>query len=208
MFSPKRARTPIKALSGGEQSRVMLAKLFCNESNLLVLDEPTNDLDTETLELLESLLVSYEGTVLIVTHDREFLDNVVSSSYVFEGKGVVREYVGGYQDWLRQGGDWDKITGGDADDEPAANEVKDTGDSVKKPAKKLSYKLQRELDELPNKIDALEKALDEINTTIGESSFYQQEASVVEEKLAEHAVIESNLQTAYQRWEELENLTA
>jgi len=107
MFSPKRARTPVKALSGGEQSRVMLAKLFCQESNLLVLDEPTNDLDTETLELLESLLVSYTGTVLIVTHDREFLDNVVSSSYVFEGQGKVSEYVGGYEDWIRQGGKWD-----------------------------------------------------------------------------------------------------
>src|SRR5690606_8959934 len=104
LFSPQRARTPVKALSGGERARLLLAKLFSKPANLLVLDEPTNDLDVETLELLEEVLLNFPGTVLMVSHDRAFLDNVVTSTLVFEGEGRVREYVGGYQDWLRQGG--------------------------------------------------------------------------------------------------------
>lgn len=209
MFSPMRARTPLKALSGGEKSRVMLAKLFCQSSNLLVMDEPTNDLDTETLELLESLLMEYQGTVLLVTHDREFLDNVVTSSFVFEGQGRIREYVGGYQDWLRQGGSWDAIANPVASKnehtEITSSDQAETADS-EKPAKKkkLSYKLQRELDELPKRIEELENQFETATQEASASDFYQQDATLVQEKLAALSEFEASLRQAYARWEELE----
>lgn len=209
MFSPMRARTPLKALSGGEKSRVMLAKLFCQSSNLLVMDEPTNDLDTETLELLESLLMEYQGTVLLVTHDREFLDNVVTSSFVFEGQGRIREYVGGYQDWLRQGGSWDAIANPVASKNEhtaiTSSDQAETADS-EKPAKKkkLSYKLQRELDELPKRIEELENQFETATQEASASDFYQQDATLVQEKLAALSEFEASLRQAYARWEELE----
>jgi len=214
MFSPKRARTPLKALSGGECSRVMLAKLFCKSSNLLVMDEPTNDLDTETLELLESLLVDYQGTVLLVSHDREFLDNVVSSSLVFEGKGKISEYVGGYADWLRQGGDWDKIShrvhgiaiGGSRPDSEASVSVDEpTADSVSNtPQKKLSYKLQRELDALPALLESLELEVEQLNKELSHADFYQQAPDVVQARLAALDEKRQSLDAAYARWEELD----
>lgn len=211
MFSPKRARTPLKALSGGEKSRVMLAKLFCQSSNLLVMDEPTNDLDTETLELLESLLMEYQGTVLLVTHDREFLDNVVTSSFVFEGQGRVSEYVGGYKDWLRQGGSWEAISSSvvEKNEQAAINtskqaETVNTEEAAKK--KKLSYKLQRELDELPKRIEELETQFESATQEASASDFYQQDAALVQEKLAALSELEASLQQAYERWEELESM--
>src|SRR5690554_3145035 len=178
LFSPQRARTPVKALSGGERARLLLAKLFTRPANLLVLDEPTNDLDVETLELLEEVLMEFKGTVLIVSHDRAFLDNVVTSTLVFDGTGKVREYVGGFDDWLRQGGSIRLL--GAADELETAEQVtketdnadaeqvtaqnsdqpmqKPTDDGIV-PKKKLSYKLQRELDAIPAKIEDLETEL-------------------------------------------------
>ena len=152
LFSPERARQPVKALSGGERNRLLLAKLFTRPANLLVLDEPTNDLDTETLELLEELLVQFAGTVLLVSHDRQLLDNVVASTLVFEGDGLVRDYVGGYEDWLRQ------RTPPASPAEPASPKaLKAEAAEPRRPAARLSYKETRELAELPARIESLEQ---------------------------------------------------
>ncbi|WP_370978692.1 ATP-binding cassette domain-containing protein [Agaribacterium sp. ZY112] len=208
LFSPERARTPLKALSGGECARVMLAKLFCKPSNLLVMDEPTNDLDTETLELLESLLVDYQGTVLLVSHDREFVDNVVSSSIVFEGDGKLSEYVGGYQDWINQGGSWAAISNegqASASKQAAAQaKVATQSPSDDKPKKKLSYKLQRELQNLPEKIEKAEANIEQLNAQMCAADFYSQEEKQVQAVLAELADQEQKLSTMYERWEELD----
>lgn len=202
LFDAKRARTPVKALSGGERARVILAKLFCKSSNLLIMDEPTNDLDAETLELLESLLVDYAGTVLLVSHDREFLDNVVSSTIVFEGQGKLGEYIGGYEDWLRQGGKWpaqEEVVAGDAVQKQSV-----ATSAPAKPVKKLSYKLQRELDGLPEKIESLEKTLEKLNEQVCSADFYQQSEAEVKSTLDALSATESELQQAYERWEELD----
>ncbi|WP_096085944.1 ATP-binding cassette domain-containing protein [Agaribacterium haliotis] len=222
LFSPTRARTPLKALSGGECARVMLAKLFCKPSNLLVMDEPTNDLDTDTLELLESLLVDYPGTVLLVSHDREFVDNVVSSTIIFEGQGCLSEYVGGFEDWLRQGGDWQRISGAEHESQgrsepPAGDARADTqattastkaAASKQAPAAakavKLSYKYQRELEALPQKIEVAEKQLAELNELVCAPDFYNRDQTEVQAKLASLQSLEETLNTLYQRWEELE----
>ena len=209
LFSPQRARTPVKALSGGERARLLLAKLFSKPANLLVLDEPTNDLDVETLELLEEVLLSFPGTVLMVSHDREFLDNVVTSTLVFEGDGVVREYVGGYQDWLRQGGSAKLL--GVADREakpaPAAPSPAVTAPAAEEPApakKKLSYKLQRELEALPGKIDAVEKNIAALQEEIAQPAFYQQTAALTGETLARLESLQQELDQLLERWAELE----
>ena len=209
LFTGERARTPIRTLSGGERNRILLAKLFSKPSNLLVMDEPTNDLDAETLELLEDLLVNFTGTLLLVSHDREFLDNVVTSTISFEGDGQLREYVGGYQDWVRQGGRWPDTTKGGgtapvapAPEQPPAIESK----SGKRTTAKLSYKLQRELDGLPALIEQQERNLQALQEEIGASSFYQGDAEHVAARLQALADIEAQLQTLYQRWEELEAL--
>jgi ATP-binding cassette subfamily F protein uup len=205
LFSPKRAMTPIKALSGGERNRVILAKLFTRPANLLVLDEPTNDLDVETLEVLEDRLTEYSGTLIVVSHDREFLDNVVTSTVVFEEDGSVREYVGGYSDWLRQGHEL-AITDSPFEIEErkrlAAEKRK-----LKKP-KKLSYKHQRELDHLPAEIEALESQIKDIQASIADPEFYAQEQSAVQGKLQELADGETLLESRVQRWSELEDLQA
>lgn len=217
LFTGERARTPIRTLSGGERNRILLAKLFSKPSNLLVMDEPTNDLDAETLELLEDLLLNYEGTLLLVSHDREFLDNVVTSTISFEGNGRIKEYVGGYQDWLRQGGHWpDAAQGGGSPDtdssvvETVSNES--AGDptsrsTVNKPAPagvKLSYKIQRELDGLPAQIESQEKAVEAIQTELAAPDFYQREADYVAQRLEVLSTEEAKLQVLYERWEELE----
>src|SRR5690606_26944121 len=181
LFRSQRARTPVKALSGGERARLLLAKLFSKPANLLVLDEPTNDLDVETLELLEEVLLSFPGTVMMVSHDRAFLDNVVTSTLVFEGNGMVREYVGGYQDWLRQGGSAKLLGVADAKETKpeAAPSAPVQTPAAADPApakKKLSYKLQRELEALPGKIDAVEKSIVAVQTEIAQPEFYQQTA--------------------------------
>jgi len=209
LFSPQRARTPVKALSGGERARLLLAKLFSKPANLLVLDEPTNDLDVETLELLEEVLLGFPGTVLMVSHDRAFLDNVVTSTLVFEGNGLVREYVGGYQDWLRQGGSAKLLGVADAKETKveAAPTKPVEAPAVAEPAaskKKLSYKLQRELEALPGKIDAVEKNIAALQAEIAQPAFYQQTAAVTGETISRLESLQQELDQLLERWAELE----
>lgn len=217
LFTPERARQPVKALSGGESNRLLLAKLFTQPANVLVLDEPTNDLDVETLELLEELLLDFDGTLLLVSHDRAFMDNVVTGVLAFEGDGVVREYVGGYSDWVRQGGKlppapWEGAARQQV--EPTAKPVEKAPASpapsappAKKPAK-LSYKLQRELDALPAEIERLEAEVAEYEARVGDPAFYQQEAGVVSEVLQAMSDKQAELDAAMERWMELEALAA
>jgi ATP-binding cassette subfamily F protein uup len=206
LFSGERARTPLRALSGGERNRVLLAKLFSKAANLLVLDEPTNDLDVETLELLEEILTDYPGTILLVSHDRAFLNNIVSSVIAFEGRGNVLEYVGGYDDWIRQGGKWTE-----ADATTAAKELPsaptpsaDIKSAVKN--KKLSYKFQKEFDELPQKIEGLEHQLESLQATTAAPDFYSRPAAEVEKKLQELAQVQQQLDDCFERWAELEDM--
>lgn len=212
LFSSGRARTPIKALSGGEKNRVLLAKLFSKPSNLLVMDEPTNDLDVETLELLENLLVDYKGTLLLVSHDREFLDNVVTSSIAFEGQGSLKEYVGGYSDWISQGGRWPSGSAAQASSE-AVRDTKTTHQNVsvdaeskrnEKKGKKLSYKLQHELDQLPQLLEELEAQVAALGAKVSHPDFYQKTQEDTQAVLGQLEQAENTLQTAYARWEELE----
>lgn len=176
LFSPERARTPVKALSGGERARLLLARLFSKPANVLVLDEPTNDLDVETLELLEEVLAGFDGTVLLVSHDRAFLDNVVTSSLVFEGHGNVREYVGGYADWLRQGGKIESLAewGTDVSEDIATEPENAPPAPAAEPAPKakLSYKLQRELDGIPALLEKLEAELEDLQKQVNDPEFY------------------------------------
>lgn len=200
MFAPERARTPVKALSGGETNRVLLAKLFSQPANLLVLDEPTNDLDIETLELLEEIILDFDGTILLVSHDRSFLDNVVTSTLVFDGNGELNEYVGGYNDWLRQRPDPSKMSA-----KPAVKaEVKAVAKEKAAKKKKLSYKLQRELDELPAKLEAAEERLAELQEETGSGDFYQQPHDVVSQTLEMMKQQEGVVETLMDRWVELE----
>lgn len=206
MFTGERARTPIRALSGGERNRILLAKLFSKPANVLIMDEPTNDLDAETLELLEDLLLDYKGTLLLVSHDREFLDNVVTSTLGFEGNGNLVDYVGGYQDWLRQGGKW-ADTGRAAKIEPKVATPPPVPAEVKKAASKLSYKLQRELDALPGQIEQWEAELAALAAKMAAPEFYNRAADAI---AADSQVVtqkELALQQAYQRWDELEKLS-
>lgn len=195
LFTPQRARTPVKALSGGECNRLLLARLFSQPANLLVLDEPTNDLDIETLELLEELLSQYQGTLLIVSHDRTFLDNVVTSTFVFEGNGKIQEYIGGYHDWLNQ-----------KKPETSSKPTQDISKKEDKPKqnKKLSYKDQRELEELPKKIEQLETEQAELMEITSRSDFYSQSQDVVTQAMDKLKKLETELARAYDRWEELE----
>jgi len=214
LFSPQRARTPVKALSGGERARLLLAKLFTRPANLLVLDEPTNDLDVETLELLEEVLMEFKGTVLIVSHDRAFLDNVVTSTLVFDGSGKVREYVGGFDDWLRQGGSIRLLGAADemeapvqtaavADDEQMSPPIA-VVDSAE-PKKKLSYKLQRELDAIPGQIEGLETELTQLHAQVSQADFYQQPIETTEAVLAQITTVQEQLDALIERWAELDS---
>ena len=203
LFSPKRAATPVKALSGGERNRVILAKLFTQPANLLVLDEPTNDLDIETLEVLENKLTEYGGTLIVVSHDREFLDNVVTSTIVFEDNGHIQEYIGGYSDWLRQGhalAEIDSPYGAEARKRQAAKKRRQ-----KKPTK-LSYMNQRELDRLPAEIESIEASITDMQQTIADPGFYSQDHNTVQTKLQELADAEALLEQRVDRWSELEIL--
>ena len=209
LFSPARARAPAAKLSGGERNRLMLAKLFTQPFNFLVLDEPTNDLDYETLELLEQLLMDYTGTLLLVSHDRTFLDNVVTSTIAFEGNGQVYEYIGGYDDWLRQKREQSKLQKNAEANElkELANEQKTTSTTTAQPAvktKKLSYKLQRELDQMPQKLDELEQAINALTEQMAEPEFYQQDASVIAEVGNQLKTKQDELDACFARWEELE----
>ena len=199
LFPPARVRSPVKSLSGGERNRLLLARLFIQPANLLVLDEPTNDLDVETLELLEELLCNYDGTLILVSHDRTFLDNVVTSTLAFEGEGVINEYVGGYEDWLRQSrSNFAKVEKKAASPKNDAKETK-----PEKEKTKLSYKDQFELDTLPQKIESLEAEQEETQNKIAEEDFYQQDKKDVDKVLARLSEIEKELETVYERWEEL-----
>lgn len=198
LFSPSRVRAPAAKLSGGERNRLMLAKLFTKPFNFLVLDEPTNDLDYETLELLEQLLMDYSGTLLLVSHDRTFLNNVVSSTIAFEGNGKVREYIGGYEDWLRQRSAQSTQT-----QAPKKNTKTSTDKTTNKP-EKLSYKHQRELDQLPEKIAKLETQVDELQTEMADSAFYQQDQDIIAATGTKLNTAQEELDQAYARWEELE----
>jgi ATP-binding cassette subfamily F protein uup len=203
LFSPKRAMTPVKSLSGGERNRVILAKLFTRAANLLVLDEPTNDLDIETLEVLEQKLCEYTGTLIVVSHDREFLDNVVTSTVVFEENGKVQEYVGGYSDWLRRGHQL-AVTDNPYEVERKKREARER--KKNKVATKLSYKDQRELDGLPAEIEAIETDIAALQEDIAAPDFYAQEAEVVQRKLLELSETETLLEQRIERWGELETL--
>ena len=207
LFPPSRCRVPVKALSGGERNRLLLARLFSKPANLLVMDEPTNDLDVETLELLESLLVEFTGTILLVSHDRTFLDNVVSSTLVFEPGGQISEYVGGFDDWLRQGGSISALVA----EAPSAKKEpkKETKEAtaVAAPAKKkLSYKLQRELDGLPGEIEALEEELAGLETKTAEPDFYQQDQATVQSVLNRLTELNTLIEEKMERWEELDSM--
>ncbi|MES9886725.1 MAG: ATP-binding cassette domain-containing protein [Candidatus Sedimenticola sp. 6PFRAG1] len=198
LFTPDRVRQPVKALSGGERNRLLLAKLFTKPANVLVMDEPTNDLDMETLELLEELLLDYQGTLLLVSHDRAFLNNVVTSSLVFEGQGRVNEYVGGYDDWLRQ------RQPANAPKPLAASQAKSKTEKPKPKPKKLSYKDQRELEALPKRIEELENTLDELQNQMADPAFYQQGGDAIAEAKAKVESTEAELSEAFERWESLE----
>ncbi|QSA98846.1 ATP-binding cassette domain-containing protein [Methylococcus sp. EFPC2] len=205
LFPAARARSPVRSLSGGERARALLARLFSQPCNLLVMDEPTNDLDLETLELLEELLAGFEGTLLLVSHDRAFLDNVVTGTLVFEGDGRIGEYVGGYTDWLEQS----KATAPSAAvPVKAAKPVpaKEAPAKATAPRKKLSFKDQRELETLPARIETLETRQTELNTQINGPDFYRQDAETVKKILAEMETLTQELEQAYARWDELEAL--
>ena len=205
LFSPERSQTPVKSLSGGERNRVILAKLFTRPANLLVLDEPTNDLDIETLEVLEQKLCDYNGTLIVVSHDREFLDNVVTSTIVFEENGRIQEYVGGYSDWVRQG---KQLAVADNPYEAEERERRAAERRRQRPATKLGYKDQRELDALPAEIEELEAAIAILQKTVAEPGFYAQDAVAVRETLERLAESEAELERRVERWGELETLAA
>lgn len=200
LFTPERARTAVKVLSGGERNRLLLARLFTQPANLLVLDEPTNDLDVETLELLESLLVEFEGTVLLVSHDRTFLNNVVTSSLVLEGEGRVKEYIGGYDDWLRQ-------RPAPKPETPPPTTKSTTKERPKRERpRKLSYKEKQELAQLPEQIEVLETEQSEIYATLADPTFYQTQGAQTASLQERLDAIATELETAYARWEALEHL--
>ena len=204
LFSPERVRTPVKALSGGEQNRAVLARLFSKPANLLVLDEPTNDLDIETLELLEEILLSFDGTVLLVSHDREFMDNVVTSLLVVEGNGVISDHAGGYSDWLARGGRLAEASG-----EPGRAIATTPGPAAVVVAaqkkKKLSYKDQRELAAMPALIESLEQRQQALEATMAEPDFYLGEHRGVQETIAQLAAVQEEMEAAFARWAELED---
>ena len=202
LFSPERARTPVKALSGGERNRILLAKLLLKPSNLIVMDEPTNDLDMVTLELLEEMLSDYKGTLLLISHDRAFMDNVVTSTWVFDGKGNIDEYIGGYQDYLQQRPDQTAV-----DQKSAVKKAAAKAEANAAPAKKvkLSYKDQRALEQLPAEMEALEKEQAEINASLADGSLFISDADkamTLSNRLTE---IDELLLEKLERWDELEN---
>lgn len=199
LFSPERARQPVKSLSGGERNRLLLARVFAKPSNLLILDEPTNDLDVETLELLEELVMNYQGTVLIVSHDRAFLNAVATSSIVFDAPGVVNEYVGGYDDWLRQKPDFSRKKTTKKNNPIQLEKVpEDSGKTVKK----LSFKDQHEYDSLPKKIELIETEITQLNAKMAKTDFYQQ--ANFQETVDKAKSLETKLEQVYERWEEIE----
>jgi len=219
LFPPERLRAPVSMLSGGERNRLLLARLFAKPSNLLVMDEPTNDLDAETLDLLEEMVADYAGTLLLVSHDRAFLDNVVTSTLVFEGEGQVNEYVGGYSDWLRQ-----RKAGGGARaaqpvaavpnvpaagraGQPAARAESSAGARGAKP-RKLPFKDQRELEAMPARIQALESEQAQLQTSIGDPALFRNSPAHGAAALKRLQELDRELEEAYSRWDALESLAS
>jgi ATP-binding cassette subfamily F protein uup len=204
LFPPERIDSPVEVLSGGERNRLLLAKMFTRPANMMVLDEPTNDLDVDTLELLEDLLTEYDGTLLLVSHDRTFLDNVVTSTLVFENDGSIGEYVGGYEDWLRQRkpaataiekGDTEKVS---------KAETRQGGSVARK--RKLSYNEGRELEALPARIEALEREQRQLEQQLSQAGFYQQHKEVITGAVARLEQVREELEQAYGRWTHLEGI--
>lgn len=223
LFPPKRAMTPVSALSGGERSRLLLARLFLQPGNVLILDEPTNDLDVETLELLEELIADYQGTVLLVSHDRQFVDNTVTECWMFEGDGLIRRYPGGYHDARRQQQTSQPLQAATvtakkisnkkiADKKSANNREPVTSEQVngtkkgKAASYKLSYNEQRELAQLPQRMEAMEAELEQLKTQISDKAFYQQPYDVTHATLTQLAALEQQLEQAFSRWEYLETV--
>ncbi|HHG3103829.1 TPA: ABC transporter ATP-binding protein [Vibrio parahaemolyticus] len=206
LFAPKRARTPVKALSGGEKNRLLLARILLKPNNLLILDEPTNDLDIETLELLEEMLANYQGTLLLVSHDREFVDNTVTTSWIFEGDGVIEEFVGGYHDANQQRDQ--ALAVRFSTEKPAKKEkvVEETPKTTqpKNNSKKLSYKLQRELEALPAKLEQLESDIETLQEQVNDPEFFAKPVEQTQPVLEQLAALEQELEIAFERWEELE----
>ncbi len=208
LFPPERIDSPVKALSGGERNRLLLAKIFTQSANMMVLDEPTNDLDVDTLELLEELLAEYEGTLLLVSHDRTFLDNVVTSTLVFEGEGRFREYAGGYEDWERYQRSIPEVPipgakGSSATAISGQPEIKPSN----KP-RKLSYKERRELEALPAKIEALETEQAELHERMGHSAFYRQPGDQITSTIDRLEAVKRELEESYERWQTLESIAS
>lgn len=211
LFPPKRAMTPVKALSGGERNRLLLAKLLLKPNNLLILDEPTNDLDVETLELLEELLTDYQGTLIIVSHDRQFIDNTVEECFFFEGDGMVNKYIGGYFDAKQQQIQYHASLAAHLQNvkknEPLAIEpVKAEKPKAEQKKVKLSYKEQRELEALPAQMEALEAEMEALQTEVNSADFFSKEASYTQAQLQKLAEAEMALEQAFERWEQLENI--
>jgi len=204
LFHPKRAMTPVRALSGGERNRLLLARLFLKPSNLLILDEPTNDLDVETLELLEELIEGYQGTVMLVSHDRQFVDNTVTECWIFEGKGKIGRYVGGYFDAKGQQGSTQPLR--TVAGEKAQNSPESKPETVKRAASKLSYNLQRELEQLPKKLEQLETEIETLQAKVGDADFFNQPHDTTQKVLADLTSAEQSLEQAFERWEYLESL--
>ena len=208
LFTPDRARQPVKSLSGGERNRLLLARLFTQPANLLVLDEPTNDLDADTLDLLEELLIDYTGTVLVVSHDRAFLNNLVTSVLAYEGDGVINEYIGGYDDWVRQRppmispGETSRGLG----QKPAPQAPEVVISKTQSKGRKMSFKEMKELESLPSQIESLERSIERMTQGMANPDFYQQAKDLITAHQADLALQQKNLETAYGRWEELEAL--
>ncbi len=202
LFTPDRARQPVRSLSGGERNRLLLARLFTQPANVLVLDEPTNDLDAETLDLLEELLIDFEGTVLVVSHDRAFLNNLVTSVLVYEEEATIREYVGGYDDWIRQR---PSLNSPQASSSAAVPPASPTHNAAPSPTKrKMSFKEIKELETLPQTIEKLEIEIQDLTLAMADPAFYQQDKSVIQEQQDRLSKHQKDLETAYARWETLE----
>ena len=204
LFHPKRAMTPVRALSGGERNRLLLARLFLKPSNLLILDEPTNDLDVETLELLEELIDGYQGTVLLVSHDRQFVDNTVTECWIFEGGGRIGQYVGGYHD--ARGQQAQSLAQKQTAVKKTTEVAQPKAETVKRGGNKLSYNLQRELEQLPQKLEALEAELQTLQDQVADPDFFGQPHDRTQQVLAQLAEAEQALEAAFERWEYLEGL--
>ena len=208
LFPPQRIDSPVKALSGGERNRLLLAKIFTQSANMMVLDEPTNDLDVDTLELLEDLLADYEGTLLLVSHDRTFLDNVVTSTLVFEGEGRFTEYAGGYEDWERYQRAIPEISSQPRTRASAPTMTAPMAGKRSEMPRKLTYKEQRELEVLPGKIEALEAEQAELHARLGDGAFYRQSRAEIAATMDRLEAVKRELEEAYERWQTLELMTS